>query len=354
MKGLEIEGVDVIGLTPKLSLGSELIDNKLNILFTERPRWGTFAYISDIKQRLKEAGDVDLYHIHGTWMYHGLAVSKYAVMHEKPYVVAPRGMLYPQALTHHSMLKKMLMACYQHRIFNQASCVQATCMEEMRHYRHLGFQNPVAVLPNPIVVKGIVERPIPVKSTFQIGYLGRVHPRKRIERLIYAFHQQRQRLKDCQLVIIGGGDDNYLAFLKTETRRLKLDNVTFTGFLTGREKDEAILNLSLLVVPSDFENFGNIVTEALVRGVPVAASKGTPWQELSQNGCGWWMDNDQESINDVLCEAVSLPRETIMQMGNNGKQLMKDNYSVEVLGQKMLSLYKWLLHQSDKPDFVYI
>ena len=48
----------------------------------------------------------------------------------------------------------------------------------------------------------------------------------------------------------------------------------FTGFLVGEEKDKAITELSVLVVPSDFENFGNIVSEALVRGVPVIASKG--------------------------------------------------------------------------------
>lgn len=50
--------------------------------------------------------------------------------------------------------------------------------------------------------------------------------------------------------------------------------------MAGVEKDNAISSLTYLAVPSDFENFGNIVTEALVRGIPVIASKGMPWQEL--------------------------------------------------------------------------
>ena len=40
-------------------------------------------------------------------------------------------------------------------------------------------------------------------------------------------------------------------------------------------------------------------------------------------------------------------------MGINGKQLIKDNYSVEVLGKRMMLLYEWILEKSDKPDFVY-
>lgn len=126
-------------------------------------------------------------------------------------------------------------------------------------------------------------------------------------------------------MIIGGGDEIYRAFLEAEVKRLDVKNVEFTGFLTGKEKDDAITGLSLLVVPSDFENFGNIVTEALVRGVPVIASKGMPWQELEECHCGWWIDNDQNSINQTLLEAVTIPNEERLRMGMNGKRLMREN-----------------------------
>lgn len=223
----------------------------------------------------------------------------------------------------------------------------------MEHYRALGFKNPVAVLPNPIDINSFVDREIPDKQIFKIGYLGRLHPRKRVERLIYAFAELKDELKDCELTIIGSGDIQYQNFLKAEANRLKLKNVIFTGFLTGKEKDDAITELSLLVVPSDFENFGNIVTEALVRGVPVIASKGMPWQELEKFHCGWWINNDQESINRTLLEAFTLPLEERVQMGMNGKKLICENYSVEILGKKMKRLYEWILTGDKKPEFVY-
>ena len=39
-----------------------------------------------------------------------------------------------------------------------------------------------------------------------------------------------------------------------------------------------------------------IIAEALVRGIPVIASKGTPWQDLETHNCGWWVDNDLDTI----------------------------------------------------------
>ena len=68
--------------------------------------------------------------------------------------------------------------------------------------------------------------------------MGRVHPRKRIERLIYAFDTHRHELKNCELIIIGTDDKIYEQFLKDEVKRLKLNNVIFTGFLTGAKKME--------------------------------------------------------------------------------------------------------------------
>lgn len=350
MKGLEGCGVSAVGLAEPPA--GKLIADDVDVRLTHRPRLGTFAYVDNITDCLRAEKDVDVYHIHGTWMYHGWAVARYARRTGRPYIVAPRGMLYPQALAHHALRKKAMLALYQRRVFAGAACVQATCEEEMRHYRALGFTNPVAVLPNPIDIRGIVDREIPAKPVFRVGYLGRLHPRKRVERLIYAFHELGDELRDARLVIIGGGDAEYQAFLENEAKRLGVENVTFTGFLTGQEKDEQITALSLLMVPSDFENFGNIVVEALVRGVPVAASKGMPWQVLEQHRCGWWTDNDQQSINRVIVEALHLSEAQRREMGMNGKRLMRTNFSVEVLGEKMKTLYEWVTGRGERPEFV--
>lgn len=354
IKGLRNLGENVSLIMPKITQG-RIIDEAINPIYTSSTILGNIAYIPDIKNKLDIVGNVDIYHIQGVWMYYGKQMATYARRKGKPYVVTLRGMLYPEALNHNYHIKWLSLLLYIRNMLKYAACIQATCHEEMEHYRNLGFKNPVAVIPNPIETEGVIERQVSVKPTFRIGYLGRVHPRKRIERLIYSMANLRDKLSDeSELLIIGGGDNQYEDFLHKEVERLDLGRrVRFTGFLSGKEKEDAIESLSLLVVPSDFENFGNIVTEALVHGVPVIASTGMPWQELPEHNCGWWISNDQETIDKTILEAYQLGSARLREMGLNGRELVRCNYSVEALGKKMKSLYEWILGQAPKPDFVY-
>lgn len=353
MKGINCCGGSSTIIMPPPSRSGRVVSESVNRIYTASPKLNKIEYIPNLKKIIESAGKGNIFHIQGLWRYIGTGAARYARHHHIPYVISLRGMLYPQALAASAMVKKFSLWLYQRKDLQEAACIQATCMEEMEHYRKLGFTNPVAVIANPIDLDDYIDRAIPKKAHFKIGYLGRVHPRKRIERLIYAMSALNGKINDAELVVIGAGDENYELFLKSEVKRLGLNNVTFTGFLTGDKKDTAIRELSVLAVPSDFENFGNIVTEALVRGVPVIASKGMPWQELEIYQCGWWINNDQETINKTILEAYEIGEDERVQMGLNGKRLMKDNYSVEVLGKRMMMLYEWILGTAGKPDFVY-
>jgi len=187
----------------------------------------------------------------------------------------------------------------------------------------------------------------------RVGYLGRVHPRKNIERLLYVWDKLKLNQTDAELVIIGDGDSAYMDFLKSEKERLHLQNVVFTGFLSGEAKETAISSLSYLVVPSDFENFGMIIPEALVKGIPVIASKGTPWEELNTHRCGWWVENDVDTLAETLQRALDTPENERIEMGRRGRELVQNNYSVETVAKKMLRLYEWILGGGEKPEFVY-
>ena len=353
IKGLIDCGIDVEMVSPPINEGGKLIANDVKMHYTAPIKNARLGYMPGVSQLLQGLPKYDLYHVQGLWQWLGHSVASYARKQHRSYVMTLRGMLYPQALSHSAMIKKISLALYQRKDLQHAACIQATCIDEMKYYRALGFTNPVAILPNPIDTTDIIDRPIYQPDRLRIGYLGRVHPRKRIERLIYAFDVLRNELKDAELVIIGADDSQYEQFLHAEVQRLGLKNVHFTGFLTGEAKDKAIMSLSYLAVPSDFENFGNIVTEALVRGIPVIASKGMPWQELEKNHCGWWINNDQESINNTLLKAVHLSETERQQMGNNGKELIRKEYSVPILGAKMKQLYEWILNGGKTPEFVY-
>ena len=80
--------------------------------------------------------------------------------------------------------------------------------------------------------------------------------------------------------------------LKTRVKELGLEGrFVFTGALSDDEKWAACARADLFALPTYSENFGIVVAEALWAGVPVITIKGTPWQELEERKCGWWMPN---------------------------------------------------------------
>lgn len=42
------------------------------------------------------------------------------------------------------------------------------------------------------------------------------------------------------------------------------------------------------------------------------------------------------------------------EIGNNGYNLVKRDYTWEGIADKTLHLYRWLLNEGDKPGFVYL
>lgn len=310
-----------------------------------------FKVSHNLKQFLQDEDKYDLYHTNGLWLYCNHITASIARKKGKPYLISLHGMLYPQALSRSSW-KKVLMRklCFDNDL-EQAACIHATCMEEMKYYRLLGFKNPVAVIANPVVLPD-KETTSKKDDIFRIGFLGRFHPIKNLDILIKAWALLDS--KEWELVLIGNGDNNYVTYLKSLITNSNISNISFTGFLQGREKREMIATLRYLILPSRSENFGMVVPEALIQGIPVIASKGTPWEELNTHHCGWWVDNDVDTLASTIREALNTPEEERIAMGERGKQLVKDHYSVEIVAGKMKRLYEWILNGGKNPDFVYL
>ncbi len=305
--------------------------------------------------RFLRASDYDIYHTNGMWMHCNHETCTIAREKGKPYVITPHGMLYPQALARSAWKKKLLLNLGGvDKDLRHATCIHATCDVEMKHYRALGYTNPVAIIPNPMPIPSFIDDIKSEKSIKRIGYLGRIHPYKNTEALINAWITLGDEVKDAQLIIMGRGDNEYEAKMHQLVARHNLTNVEFAGFVNGREKFERLASLTALCVPSITENFGMTVTEALSVGTPVIASLGTPWQELNTKHCGWWVDNDVETLADTISQALSLPQDEIEKMGNNGKRLVNDKYRDTQVAAMMKQLYEWVLYGGVKPDFLHV
>ena len=309
--------------------------------------------------------EYDIYHANTLWLYPVHAVCAYARKVGKPYVLSTHGMLYPTALAVSSWKKKLMGAMWYNKDIMQADCLHATCMAELEYNRMYGYKGPIAVIPNPVVFpKFVGESPaicskVSTNDKRTIGFLGRLHPIKKVENIIYAMNLLEPELRNkVKLDVMGKFDDRYEQWLKDEVKRLgQEDNVEFVGFVSGEEKYQRLQRLSALMVPSAQENFGMIVPEALICETPVYASLGTPWSELNDCHCGWWKNNEPETIAGVIREILSLSDDQLCEMGRNGRRLMEEKYEQHKVAAMMQQLYDWIgngMKTEHKPDFVFL
>lgn len=350
--GLRRLGIDAEIIQYPLSENDFLKGNEVPIHYTDSPWESKFGYEPKYKSGILKLGVYDIYHAQGIWQWNTYALIDAAKILKKPYIITPRGMLYPQdIMKSNCLLKKISLKLRLLRNFNRAACVHVTCMDELRHCRDLGITAPIAVIPNPVEIKEYSF--IKKKDRFRIGYLGRISRRKNIHGLIQAFLDLKEEVKDAELLIIGGGDKEYAEELYKLARRVEYGSVRFAGFLNGKEKDRALASCSILVMPSEFENLGNVILEGLVRQIPCIATYGSPWEELNTQQCGWWIPYNQMALTNTISTALKTSNIILEEMGRRGRKMVEEYYSVETISAKMELLYQWILKEREKPEFVY-
>jgi len=297
---------------------------------------------------LKDAApDASVIHNHGLWLAPNLAAGTVAKGALRPLVIAPRGMLSPGALRFSQWKKKLLWHLGQERIIREASCLHATSELEYNELRALGLGNPIAIIPNGVDIPQIGQKRETDQRT--VLFVGRIHPKKGLDRLLRAWAKVEQEFPSWRLRIIGPTEADHHRALERIIVELKIGRASLEGPVYGGAKLAAYQEADLFVLPSISENFGLTAAEALAAGVPVIATKGTPWSGLLQNRCGWWVDLGVESLAAALATGMSAPPEVLQEMGMRGRSWMAQEFSWARVGAEMAMLYSWLAGKGDSP-----
>ena len=161
-----------------------------------------------------------------------------------PYVITPHGMLYPNALKRSYWKKWSLIQLFFNKDVRNATCLHATCRQEMENIRLFGYQGAIAVIPNPAVIPSYANSLFDKKTqSFSGGAVVRgssassddCTPERRL-RTFFMGVSLLDKKQEVELVIMGKGDERYERFLREEVKRLELTNVTFSGFVNGKAK----------------------------------------------------------------------------------------------------------------------
>jgi glycosyltransferase involved in cell wall biosynthesis len=306
-----------------------------------------------LKMALRQASrTTTIIHAHGLWLMANVYPAAVAKRTGTPLILSPRGMLGGAALSFSARKKRIFWALWQRAAVSAATCIHATSTQEYEDIRTFGLKMPVAIIPNGIDLPHALPRRSFDNRARTVLYLGRLHPKKGLDRLIDAWELVKDQHPEWNLEIAGPIDSEYAKWIKKRVEANLASRARLIGPVYGRDKAEAYLRADLFVLPTLNENFAITVAEALAHGTPVISSKGAPWGELSDHDCGWWIDCHAESLAATLHQAMSLDRRRLAAMGEAGRAWMARDFAWDVVGASMQSVYRWLSGAGERPACV--
>ena len=298
-----------------------------------------------IRRPLAEAIErADVCHIHGVWNVPEWWASYLARAARVPYVVSPRGMLQPQAMQRGRARKAVAYSLLERRNLSHAALLHATSDQEADALAGLRLGVKVAVVPNGVdlcaaqqAAKGYRATLGIPRDAFVVLFLGRMHRIKRLDLVAGAFAELRATHPSAHLVLAGPDEHGLLPELQ---RRLAphAAAVHTLGEVSGDVKWALLKDADVMVQSSDSESFGVAVVESLAAGVPVVATKTTPWRELESRDCGFWVEQTVPAIAEALRLLASNP-ERRAGMGERAAAFAREAFGWDAVAPAMVRLY---------------
>ncbi|MBT4521315.1 MAG: glycosyltransferase family 4 protein [Halieaceae bacterium] len=186
--------------------------------------------------------------------------------------------------------------------------------------------------------KRAIRRRYNIGSSKVMLFCGQLSPRKGIAELLEAWPIQRSCELGVTLVICGDGP------LRELVRRRACKAGSQVVYLGSHTDTTSIMQMSdVLILPSYFESFGNVVLEALACGVPVAATScGIAPQLVKPGESGW-------QIAEVSVEGIGHAIDDVFKNIGDWEQMAESctsiarQFSIDRIARDYLCLYEKLM-----------
>jgi glycosyltransferase involved in cell wall biosynthesis len=310
--------------------------------------YGRDAFLASpaLHRWLAENGEhFDLVHVHGLLNPVSSLAARACARNGWPFVIRPFGTLSRYTYSHR---RGALKEAYSRRVdrpnLRRASAIHFTTIVERDEsaWQEIDWGQRAFVIPPPWVAsKAVTPRTIRTKRR-TVLFLSRLHPVKRVDLLLAAWPLVTMAQPDARLVIAGAGDASYLRTLQEQAAPLG-DSVRFAGFVEGKEKAALLGEADVFVLPSQHENFGIAVLEALAFGLPVVLTKEVQLSGfVAEHSLGVISGESAEALASAVGEALADDVLTA-RCREHGPSLVARYFSLVTVGQQLLDMYRFSL-----------
>lgn len=299
-----------------------------------------YVAVSMIIQSIRTLRIVDIVHLNGLFYPPSLIISFFAFLMDKKIIWSVHGSLYKEALSYSKIKKKFFL--FLIRMIKRKVSFHATSASEAELIQEI-LPSKNNILNIPIYIEsGNLSNQEEFQRFPYFLFLGRIHEIKAIDKLIEAFSRSTIfRKSHFNFIIAGDSENTYGKSLKDKVIKEKLNGkILFYKDTRGLQKERLYKNAFFSFLVSESENFGMVVLESLKEGTPVITSKGTPWSMLENYKAGFWIDNDVNSLSNIINKCLELSDSNYNSFRENAFQMFTKLFDIDKNIDKWINEYE--------------
>ena len=183
-----------------------------------------------------------------------------------------------------------------------------------------------------------------LNGQFVIGYLGRLVKDKGIEDLVKAFKIIEKKYSNVKLLVIGSIEDGDSISKNDLTFILENKNVVYKNHVDNPVN--YYNNMDVFIFPTYREGFGNVSIEAQALGIPTITYNVTGAKDtVINNETGFIVEpGDYVKIAEKI-ELLLINGKLKARMGTKGEEWVNNNFSNEIIWEKMMRFYNFKLKE---------
>jgi len=199
-------------------------------------------------------------------------------------------------------------------------------------------KHKILSIPNPLLKIEKIKHKIKKKNT--ILYVGRLSREKGIFELVEGFEMFQKKYPEFNLEIVGDGNQKkkLISMIKKKKLTSKINLINWSNKL-----DQYYKHSKILILPSFFEGFGNVLLEALNYRLPCVATRNDGPKEILNFGkYGLLMKNNKpETIYKSLSKMIE--NYNLYKLKSNAGNKNNQKYHINIIGSQYFSLLKNIL-----------
>ena len=302
-----------------------------------------------IKFCVKNLKDYDIIHLHLFRSIQNVIICYYANKFKIPYLIDAHG-----SLPRHFKIKYLKKYLYDlfvgENILKKSKAFIAENELSYKEYIDFGIDDDkIAIIRPPFPVKdydnlpkkGLFKTKFNLEKKSIILFFGRIHWIKGIDILVESFNLLQRRREDVHLVIMGE-DDGFKLKLEYFIKKLKIqDKILFTGYLSGKEKLSCIIDSSVVVQTSRYEQGAGAPFEAVLCSVPIIVSDNSgAAMDVKRLNAGYIVKfDDKQQLSDTIEYIIDNQDEAVSKT-KAGADRIKNDLSIEKNITEYSDVYK--------------